>query len=113
MINVQLPEAAIQAWAGQNQTKLPWDKDPEFYHMLRGGMKVDNIVSIGGAREALRMRRLMGGPFAKKFLLDQEHIFKQCTKKAIDNLDRLRATNDGKVDVAAQFVKYSFDLLSK
>lgn len=76
-------------------------------------MKVDNIVSIAGPREASRMRRLMGMPFAKKFLLDQEHIFKQCTKKVIDNLDRLSATHDGRVDVALQFMKYSFDLLSK
>jgi cytochrome P450 len=65
------------------------------------------------ARDALRQRRLIGTPFAKKFLLDQEHIFKRCTKKMIDNLEKLRAKDEGKVDVAFQFMQYSFDLLCK
>ena len=63
-------------------------------------------------REALRMRRLIGTPFARKFLLDQEHIFKDCTKKMMRILEEYNI-RDGTVDVANHFMKYSFDLLSK
>jgi hypothetical protein len=112
-VNVNLPEVAFEAWGGQNKTKLPWDKDPEFCLMVRCGMKIDNVLSMAHARDALRQRRLIGPPFAKKFLLDQEHIFKKCTKKIIDNLDRLRETNHGKVDVTLQFMKFTFDITSK
>lgn len=80
--------------------------------MVRTGMNVDNILSTADARGGLRLRRLVGTPFAKKFLLDQEHIFKQCTKKMIENLDRLRESQNGIVDVALQFKKYAFDVLS-
>jgi hypothetical protein len=104
---------AFEAWGGQNQTKFPWDKDPEFCHMVRCGMEIDNVLSMPRARDALRLRRLIGTPFAKKFLLDQEHIFKNCAKKMIDNLERLRAKDDNKVDVSFQFMQYSFDLLCK
>jgi hypothetical protein len=112
IIDVTLPEAAFKAWGGQNPTKLPWNKEPEFCDIVRVGLKVDNIVSIADARGALHIRRLVGGPFAKKFLLDQEEIFKHCTKKLIEKLDRLRASQDDNVDVALQFKKYAFDILS-
>jgi hypothetical protein len=112
-VNVNLPEVAFEAWGVQNKTKLPWDRDPEFCSLARFGMKIDNILSMAHARDALRQRRLVGSPFAKKFLLDQDHIFKKCTKKMMENLDRLRESNDGKVDVNLQFMKYTFDLISK
>jgi hypothetical protein len=112
MIDVTLPEAAFKAWGGRNPTKIPWDKDPEFCRMVRFGMTVDNIESTGEFREASRLRRLVGGPFAKKFLLDQEHLFKKSTKKMIETLEQLRESHDGKFDIAPQFRKYAFDLLS-
>lgn len=80
--------------------------------MVRSGMNADNVLSIADARNGLRMRRLVGAPFAKKFLLDQEHLFKDCTKRMIENLERLRASQDGKVDVSPQFKKYAFDIIS-
>ena len=62
-------------------------------------------------RDALRLRRMIGTPFARKFLLDQEYIFKQCTKAMIEKLEMV-STRDGKVDVAHEFMNYSCDLLS-
>lgn len=107
-----LPEAAFKVWAGQNPTKLPWDREPDFCRIVRGGMRVDNILSTADARSGLRLRRFVGVPFAKNFLLDQEDIFKQCTKKMIETLDKLREDQDGKVDIALQFKKYVLDVLS-
>jgi len=110
MVDIKSVDAALEAWGGIHP-KLPWDKDPEFCRMVRAGMRVDNVLSTSNARQALRIRRLIGAPFAKKFLLDQEYIFKGCTKKMIDILEMTRV-KDGKVDVAHHFMKYSFDLLS-
>jgi hypothetical protein len=111
-IDVTSPEIASEAWGGHNETKLPWNKDPEFCRMVRGGLRMDNILSASGAKEALRMRRFMGSPFAKKFLFDQEYIFKRSTKKMIENLELNRRSNNGKVEVTGLFMKYSFDVLS-
>jgi len=110
MVDIKSADAALEAWGGIHP-KLPWDKDPDFCRMVRAGMSVDNVLSTSGARKALRIRRQIGTPFAKKFLQDQEYIFKGCTKKMIDILEMTRI-RDGKVDVAHQFMKYSFDLLS-
>jgi len=112
-IDVNLPEVAGEGWGGQNKTRLPWDRDPDFCRLARFGMKIDNILSMAHARDALRQRRLVGAPFAKKFLLDQEHIFKKYTQKMIDELERLRECNDGKVDMNLQFMKYAFELTSE
>jgi hypothetical protein len=112
MIDVTLSEAAFKGWSTQNPTKLPWNKDPELCGMSRCGMTVDNIVSTAEARQALRLRRLIGVPFAKKFLLDQEHLFKESTKKMIETLEQLRESQDGKIDITPQFRKYAFDLIS-
>jgi len=79
--------------------------------MMRGGQRVENILSMRHIRDALRLRRMIGTPFARKFLLDQEYIFKQSTKKMIENLEMVRS-RDGKVDVAHEFMNYSCDLLS-
>ena len=79
--------------------------------MMRGGQKVENILSMPSVREALRMRRLIGTPFARKFLLDQEYIFKKCTKRMIEKVEQIMETQ-GKVDAAKEFMNYSCDLLS-
>ena len=110
MVDISSPEAAVEAWAGHNESRTPWDKDPQFSRMVRGGLEADNVLSISGAREALRIRRLVGAPFAKKFLAEQEHIFKACTKKLIEKIEEDRKS--GPVDVARLFMEYSFDLLS-
>jgi len=113
-VNINLPEIAFEAYGVQNQAKLPWDRDPDFSRLARfgDGLKSENILSMAHARDALRQRRLIGGPFAKKFLLDQDYLFKKCAKKAITNLDRIRENNGGKVNVSLEFMKYSFDVIS-
>ena len=112
MVDILSAEATFQGWGGKTDTKLPWDKDPEFCEAVRGGLSVDNVLSIQTAKESQRMRRLVGPPFAKKFLLDQEQIFKTCTKTLIMSLESHRKQNNNKVDVLVEFRKYAFDILS-
>jgi len=104
-------EAALQAFAGQNESKFIWDKDPVNCRAVRGGLKVDNVLSVSSAKESQRMRRLVGPPFAKKFLLDQEHIFKDCTKRMIERI-RVLSERDTRVDVLIEYKNYAFDILS-
>ena len=75
------------------------------------GLDVDNLVSIPGTREALRLKRLMSPPFARKFLLDQEQRFKKSVKRVIGRLKE-GMTEEGKVDVHRQFKLYVFDIIS-
>jgi hypothetical protein len=110
-IDVQLPGIDEEAWGGHNETKLPWDKEPAFCRSVRCGMEVENIVSLPRAREALKMRRLMGPPFARKFLLDQEEIFKRCVERTINNINELCASG-ANVDVQLEFKKYALDVVS-
>src|SRR5436190_17272390 len=88
-IDVQLPGIDQEAWGGHNETKFPWNKEAAFCKGVKCGLDVENVVSIPGGREALRMRRLMGSPFARKFLLDQEDVFKRCVERVLQNIDRL------------------------
>jgi hypothetical protein len=109
-LDVTTVDAAQQAWAGIHP-KLPWDKSPEFCQMVRGGMKVDNVLSTSSAKQALKIRRLIGTPFARKFLLDQEDIFKASTEKMIQLLETAMV-RDGQVDALRHFMQYALDLLS-
>jgi cytochrome P450 len=111
LVAVVHPEAALQAFAGQNESKLIWDKDPANCRAVRGGLNVDNVLSISGAKESQRMRRLVGAPFAKKFLLDQEHLFKDCTKRMIQRISKL-CEDDPRVDVLVEYKNYALDILS-
>lgn len=113
MIDVQLSEVTIQGWGGQNESKLSWNKESELCKIFRDCMPVDNIVSIASARESKRIRRLVGPSFAKKFLADQEEVFKSCIKvcsrKSIPNL---RIKNDNKFDIFQVFKEYALDVIS-
>jgi hypothetical protein len=111
-VDAQLLDVSQDGWKGHNINKMPWDKDPWFQRLARMGMKVDNLVGIQGYREAMRMRRPMGVPFARKFLLDQGYIFKHCVKRAIENIDRIALINDGAVDIHLQTKLYAFDVIS-
>jgi len=104
-------EAALQAFAGQNETKFVWDKDPANCRAVRGGLKVDNVLSISTSKESQRMRRLVGPPFAKKFLLDQEQVFKDCTKRMIQRIKSL-SEHDTRIDVLVEYQNYALDVLS-
>ena len=111
-MDIDLYEVTEDAWKGHNDLKLPWDKDPFFVHMLRLGMDVDNLVSIANSREGLRMRRLMGPPFARKFLLDPEYLFKECTKRRIEVIKKLTSENDGVIDINRQHKLFALDIIS-
>jgi hypothetical protein len=111
-LDAQLLNVSQDGWKGHNANKMPWNKDPWFQRLARMGMKVDNLVGIPGFREAMRMRRLMGAPFGRKFLLDQEYIFKNCVKSAIENIDRIASANNGVVDIHRQNKLYAFDVIS-
>lgn len=109
---MQPHEIAKIAWGGQNEARQPWDKDPLVGKVARFGLKVDNLVTLPGPREAMRMRRLIGQPFSRKFLLDQEAIFKGCVKSLLDNIERLRGENDVGVEVLFEYRKYTLDVVS-
>lgn len=111
LVSVPHVEAALQAFAGQNESKMIWDKDPANCRAVRGGLKVDNILSIQGARESQRMRWLVGPPFAKKFLLDQEQLFKDCIKRMIEKISKL-CEDDTRVDVFIEYRNYALDIIS-
>ena len=111
-VDVQPHEIAQNAWGGQNEARQPWHKDPLICKLARFGLKVDNLVTFPGLREALRMRRLIGQPFSRKFLLDQGDIFKGCLKTFLDSIERLRGQNDGAVEVLFQYRKYALDVVS-
>jgi len=105
------PEAALRAFTGQNESKLIWDKDPANCRAVRGGLNVDNVLSISGPKASQRMRRLVGAPFAKKFLFDQEHVFKDCTKRMTERISKL-CEGDPRVDVLVEYKNYALDILS-
>lgn len=113
MVDVQLVEVTDQVWGSRNKRKLPWNKDPEFSDLARVGTNVDNLISIASAQESKRLRRLMSGPFARKFLLDQEQIFKRTTKNFLENVNRLRIKQDDKVDILVEYKHYALEILSK
>jgi len=112
-VDAQLLQAAQHAWSGHNASHTPWDKEQALVDSERYGLKVDNVVSLKRAKDALRMRRIMGKPFAKKFLQDQEEIFREGTEKFINCIEEIRRTRDEKVDIYAEFGNYAFDVLSK
>ena len=112
-MGVQLLQSSQAAWAGHNEKHLPWDKEDALVASERYGLKVDSVVSLKQAKNALKMRRIMGKPFAKKFLQDQEDIFKDGTIKFMDRVEELRKRDDGKVDIYAEFGNYAFDVLTE
>ena len=103
---------ALVGWGGQNEMKKPWDRDPELAEMARNGLPVNNIMSEPDYAKAARFRRLMGPPFARKFLFDLDEPVKMCTKRMIEKIEELRTSQDGIVELMNEFTHYSFDALS-
>lgn len=112
VVDVQFVKVAYEAWGGQNDTRQPWDQDPMMSSAGRLGFNADNLFSTTNARAGMRLRRLVGPPFAKKFLQDQEQIFKECTKRAIEKIKRLAERNDNKVETLIEFKNYAMDVVS-
>lgn len=92
--------------------KKPWNKDSTFVEMNRMGLPVDNILSEADAGKAARFRRLMGPPFARKFVFDFDEPAKVCTKRMIDKIEQLRKEQGGVVELFHEFTTYAFDALS-
>ena len=57
------------------------------------------------------MRRLLGLPFSRKFLLDSEGIFKECVKKFMENIER---TQEGEsVEVTMEFRRFALNVVTE
>jgi len=108
-VDVQSHKIAQNAWGGQNEARQPWHKDPLLGKLARFGLDVENLVTLPGPREALRMRRLIGAPFSRKFLLDQRSIFMGCVQTLLESIDK--SSDDG-VEVHMEFRKYTLDVVS-
>jgi len=87
-------------------------KDPFLCQVAKVGMPVDNIVSMASPVESLRLRKLMGPPFAKKFLIDHAQIITEGIKTLFARIEELRKENDNKVDVFHEYTSYTLDVLS-
>jgi len=111
-VDVRPHEIAQNGWGGLNEAHLPWQKDQLLCDMARFGLKVNNLVSIAGPRDGLRMRRLIGGPFSRKFLLEQEGISKESVKRFLNGLEESRGENNGAVEMLMEYRKYSIDVVS-
>lgn len=55
----------------------------------------------------------MGKPFAKKFLQDQEEIFKDGTVKFLNRIETIRKASNDQVDIYGELGNYAFDVLSE
>lgn len=78
-LKLRIKPGADRTTSDNNGIKIPQ------WSVLRGrlGFNADNLFSTTKATDGVRLRRLVGPPFAKKFLRDQEQIFKDCTKRAM------------------------------
>lgn len=109
---MQIPDVVDDAWKGANNAKHVWDKDPFLSKVARMGMKAENVVSTSDSRESVRLRRPMSHPFARKFLLDHEVIFKNCVNRTMNSLDGVTQGNECSMDMWLEYKKYALDVIS-
>ena len=84
-----------------------WERDPLFVAGQGGEFREGNIASVP-MKEGLRIRKLMSAPFGRKYLLDQQAVFKGCVDKATDEIVRLGRDGDGVVDLYNVARLYAF-----
>jgi hypothetical protein len=91
-----------------------WERDPLFRRGQGGEFKEGNIASVP-MKEGLKMRRLMSAPFGRKYLLDQQGVFKSCVDKTINEIGRLAGETDdhgdGIVDLYIVARLYAFTVV--
>jgi hypothetical protein len=91
-----------------------WERDPLFRRGQGGEFKEGNIASVP-MKEGLKMRRLMSAPFGRKYLLDQQGVFKSCVDKTINEIGRLAGEtdddDDGIVDLYNVARLYAFSVV--
>ena len=109
---MQIPDVVDDAWKGANSAKRVWDKDPFLCKIIRMSMKAENVGSSAVARESTRLRRPLGHPLARKFLLDHETVFKHCVNRMMDSLDRVTHGNECSMDMWLEYKKYALDVIS-
>jgi hypothetical protein len=109
---VQVPNVVEDAWKGVNKAKYVWDKDPFLSKIIRGGLKAENVASASVARESVPLRRPLGTPFARKFLLDHEAIIKNCVDGTMKALDGVTQGNECVMDMWLEYKKLALDVVS-
>jgi hypothetical protein len=89
----------------------PFEREPEFRHIMGGEFADGNIGSLR-SREALKVRRLISAPFGRKFLLDQQNLFRECVNENIRRIERLVEDEGEVVDICSVTKLFAFDVLS-
>ena len=89
-----------------------WERDP-FFQQIQGGEFTEGNLAVVPMKEGLKMRRLMSAPFGRKYLLDQQFVFKSCVDKTMDEIVRLGAENGGVVDLYNVSRMYSFAVVGE
>jgi hypothetical protein len=88
----------------------PWERDP-FFQRVEGGEFIEGNIASLPTKEGLRVRRIMSGPFGRKYLLDQQSIFKDCVNNNLDEMVEM-AKDDGVVDFYYLSRLYAFEVVS-
>ena len=89
-----------------------WEGDP-FFKKGQGGEFTEGNLAAVPMKEGLKMRRLMSAPFGRKYLLDQQFVFKGCVDKTMDEIVRLGGENEGVVDLYDVARKFSFSVVGR
>ena len=89
-----------------------WERDP-FFKKGQGGEFTEGNLAAVPMKEGLKMRRLMSAPFGRKYLLDQQFVFKGCVDKTMDEIVRLGGENGGVVDLYDVTRMFSFAVVGR
>jgi hypothetical protein len=87
------------------------DRDETIKGAFGGEFAEGNIGSLP-PQESIKMRRLISPPFGRKFLQDQQHIFKDCVNKALNKITRMSKDEGGVVDFYYVAKLYAFEVIS-
>jgi hypothetical protein len=86
-----------------------WERDPLF-RKAQGGEFTEGNIASASMKEGSKIRKLMSAPFGRKYLLDQQAVFKSCVDKTMDEIVRLGSLQDdgGAVDLYNVARVYAF-----
>jgi cytochrome P450 len=87
------------------------DRDKMMKGTFGGEFAEGNIGSLP-PQEAIKVRRLISPPFGRKFLQDQQHVFKECVNKALNKITRMSQDGEGVVDFYYIAKLYAFEVIS-
>jgi hypothetical protein len=86
------------------------ERDEQMKGAFGGEFAEGNIGSLP-PKEAVKVRRLISPPFGRKFLQDQQHVFKNCVNKALKKISRM-SEDDGTLDYYYISKLYAFEVIS-